>query len=84
MGKRRTKKRATLIEDNAKLLQRIVRMKAAVDAGKTIIQCGMRQVARLSGHGWRPLDLHLHRNQTHPGKTFTRNAKSAIGCGRMR
>ena len=30
---------ATLIEENAKLLQRIVRMKAAVDQGSTIIQC---------------------------------------------
>ena len=39
MSKRRTKNVATLIEENAKLLQRIVRMKAAVDAGSTIIQC---------------------------------------------
>lgn len=30
---------ATLIEENAKLLQRIVRMKAAVEQGSTIIQC---------------------------------------------
>lgn len=39
MGKRRTKNVATLIDENAKLLQRIVRMKAAVDAGSTMIQC---------------------------------------------
>jgi 5-methylcytosine-specific restriction endonuclease McrA len=39
MGKRRNKNVATLIDENAKLLQKIVRMKAAVDAGSTMIQC---------------------------------------------
>jgi 5-methylcytosine-specific restriction endonuclease McrA len=39
VSKKRTKNVATLIEENAKLLQRIVRMKAAIEAGSTMIQC---------------------------------------------